>query len=323
MVAITIGIVLDFIIGDPHNPLHPVRIIGSYAKIVEEVTRKIFKKNLKVAGGIAWFIIVLSTLLVGISLIKLATLANPILGTIIEGIIIYFCISAKGLKVEGLKVIKSLKNIGLEEARHKLSYIVGRDTKNLNQESIIKAVVETVAENMSDGIIAPLFFATIGGGAFALMYKAVNTCDSMFGYKNDKYIDFGFVSAKLDDLFNYIPARITGYLIIIASFILGLNYKNSFKVYKRDRYNHTSPNSAHPEAAVAGSLEIQLGGSNYYFGKLVEKPTIGDAIKCIEVDDVYKTNKILVTSTILGFVLAITVRFIGGIILWIMDMVAI
>ena len=170
--------------------------------------------------------------------------------------------------------------------------------------------METVAENMSDGIIAPLFFAGIGGAPLAFLYKAVNTCDSMFGYKNEKYKDFGFFSAKLDDVFNYIPARLTAYLIVISSFILRLNCKNSFKIYKRDRYNHSSPNSAHPEAAVAGALGIRIGGANYYFGKLVEKPSIGDAKKKIEISDVYKTNNILGMVSFLGMVVALIIRCI-------------
>ena len=180
--------------------------------------------------------------------------------------------------------------------------------QSLNKEGIIKAVVETIAENMADGVIAPLFYAGIFGAPLAFAYKAVNTLDSMFGYKNDKYIDFGYFPAKLDDVFNYIPARITGILIVIASIILRYDYKNSFKIYKRDRYNHTSPNSAHPEAAMAGALGVQLGGANYYFGKLVEKPTIGDKLKEINIKDVYKTVKVLYLSSFLGFVLVLVSR---------------
>lgn len=169
-------------------------------------------------------------------------------------------------------------------------------------------MIETVAENMSDGIIAPILFAGLGGAPLAMAYKAVNTCDSMFGYKNEKYLEFGFVSAKMDDLFNYIPARLTGYLIIIASFILGLDYKQSYQIYQRDRYNHTSPNSAHPEAAVAGALGIKLGGANYYFSKLVEKPTIGDETKAIEMKDLYQTNMILTTVSFLGLIVALLIE---------------
>ncbi|MDU2703404.1 MAG: adenosylcobinamide-phosphate synthase CbiB, partial [Clostridium sp.] len=311
MLSYTIGLVLDFIIGDPNNPFHPVRIIGSLGIKLENITRRVFK-NLKISGFVTWLGVILITFLVNSLIVRLAFSISNIFGIIIEGILLYFCISSKGLKVEGLKVIKVLESGDIEGARKQLSYIVGRDTKVLDEEGIIRAVIETVAENTSDGIIAPLLFGALGGAPLAMTYKAVNTCDSMFGYKNDKYIDFGFVPAKMDDLFNYIPARITGYLVIFAAFILGLDYKNSYRIYKRDRYNHTSPNSAHPESAVAGALGIRLGGANYYFGKIVEKPTIGDKNKVIEISDLYKTNNILLVVTLLGFSVGLIIIVLGG-----------
>jgi adenosylcobinamide-phosphate synthase len=207
-------------------------------------------------------------------------------------------------------VIRFLLKDDLEEARKQLSYIVGRDTGSLTKEGVVRAVVETIAENMADGIIAPFFYAGIFGAPLAFAYKAVNTLDSMFGYKNEKYMEFGYFPAKLDDVFNYIPARITGLLIVLSSLILGYDYKNSFKIYKRDRYNHTSPNSAHPEAAMAGALGVQLGGANYYFGKIVEKPTIGDKTKEIEINDVNKTAKVLYFASFLGLLLALGIRAI-------------
>ena len=312
MLSYTIGLVLDFIIGDPNNPFHPVRIIGSLGIKLENITRRVFK-NLKISGFVTWLGVILITFLVNSLIFRLAFSISNIFGIIIEGILLYFCISSKGLKVEGLKVIKVLESGDIEGARKQLSYIVGRDTKVLDEEGIIRAVIETVAENTSDGIIAPLLFGALGGAPLAMTYKAVNTCDSMFGYKNDKYIDFGFVPAKMDDLFNYIPARITGYLVIFAAFILGLDYKNSYRIYKRDRYNHTSPNSAHPESAVAGALGIRLGGANYYFGKIVEKPTIGDKNKVIEISDLYKTNNILLVVTLLGFSVGLIIIVLGGV----------
>lgn len=313
MLSYTIGLVLDFIIGDPNNPFHPVRIIGSLGIKLENITRRVFK-NLKISGFVTWLGVILITFLVNSLIVRLAFSISNIFGIIIEGILLYFCISSKGLKVEGLKVIKVLESGDIEGARKQLSYIVGRDTKVLDEEGIIRAVIETVAENTSDGIIAPLLFGALGGAPLAMTYKSVNTCDSMFGYKNDKYIDFGFVPAKMDDLFNYIPARITGYLVIFAAFILGLDYKNSYRIYKRDRYNHTSPNSAHPESAVAGALGIRLGGANYYFGKIVEKPTIGDKNKVIEISDLYKTNNILLVVTLLGFSVGLIIIVLGGLI---------
>lgn len=311
MLSYTIGLVLDFIIGDPNNPFHPVRIIGALGIKLENITRRVFK-NLKISGFVTWLGVILITFLVNSLIVRLAFSISNIFGIIIEGILLYFCIAFKGLKVEGLKVIKVLESGDIEGARKQLSYIVGRDTEALDEEGIIRAVIETVAENTSDGIIAPLLFGALGGAPLAMTYKAVNTCDSMFGYKNDKYIDFGLVSAKMDDLFNYIPARLTGYLVIFAAFILGLDYKNSYRIYKRDRYNHTSPNSAHPESAVAGALGIRLGGANYYFGKIVEKPTIGDKNKVIEISDLYKTNNILLVVTLLGFSVGLIIIILGG-----------
>lgn len=308
MIQLSIGFVLDLIIGDPNNPFHPVRGIGYIAKKLEGLFRKSLKKYLKIAGLIVWVLTVLITFGIVFQIVNISNRINIYFGIILEGILIYFCISSKGLVVEGYKVISFLLKDDINGARKQLSFIVGRDTASLDKEGIIKAVVETIAENMADGVIAPLFYAGIFGAPFTFAYKAVNTLDSMFGYKNDKYIKFGYFPAKLDDVFNYIPARITGVLIVLASGLLGYDYKNSYKIYKRDRYNHTSPNSAHPEAAMAGALGIQLGGANYYFGKLVKKPTIGDKIKEIEIKDVYKTAKVLYLSSFIGFIFALAFR---------------
>lgn len=307
---LTIGFILDLLIGDPNNPFHPVRGIGLLASKLETIFRKLLKNSLKIAGLIVWIITIILTFAITYGIIFVCMKINKYLGVIVQGIIIYFCISAKGLVVEGYKVIKYLNEGNIEKSRRQLSYIVGRDTESLDSKGITRAVIETIAENMSDGVIAPILFAGIFGAAGSMAYKAVNTMDSMFGYKNDKYIEFGYFPAKLDDWFNYIPARVTGILIIISSFFLKRDYKNSLKIYKRDRYNHTSPNSAHPEAAMAGALDIQLGGANYYFGKIVEKPVIGDKIKEIEINDVKKTAEILYLSAVMGFILMVIIKFI-------------
>ena len=293
MKELTIGFLLDLIIGDPQNPIHPIRLIGNLCSKLEALFRRILKESLKLAGLLTWISVILIVFLVSEFIVKVSFRINFIIGIIVSGIMFYFTISTKALKVEGLKVIKFLLKEYIEGARKQLSYIVGRDTKSLDKEGILRAVVETIAENMSDGVVAPILYAGLFGVPFAYVYKAVNTMDSMFGYKNDKYKDFGFFPAKLDDVFNFIPARVTGYLIVLVAFILKMDYKNSYKIYKRDKNNHSSPNSAHPEAAVAGALGLKLGGANYYFGKLVEKPTIGDELKKIEINDVYNTNKIL------------------------------
>ncbi|ACD23530.1 cobalamin biosynthesis protein [Clostridium botulinum] len=312
MIELTIGFFLDLIIGDPENPIHPVRIIGNFASKLEKLTRKLFKKCLKIGGLLTWLIVISITFLINFFILKIVSDFNKYLGIFLGGVVIYFCISAKGLVTEGYKVISLVRKDDIKAARKQLSFIVGRDTENLDKQDIIRAVIETIAENMSDGIIAPIFYAGLGGAPLAMAYKAVNTLDSMFGYKNDKYMEFGYFSAKLDDVFNYIPARITGVLIVLSAMILGYDYKRSFKIYKRDRYNHSSPNSAHPEAAMAGILGVQLGGENYYFGKLVKKQTIGESIKEIEVLDVDKTSKVLYCSAILSYILSIILIFIGG-----------
>ena len=312
MKELTIGFLLDLLIGDPQNPFHPIRFIGKLCNSLEMIFRKILNKSLKIAGLLTWIFSVVIVYTISFLILKLSFSINHILGTAISGIMIYFTISAKALKVEGLKVIKFLLKDDLEGARKQLSYIVGRDTNSLDKEGILRAVVETIAENMSDGVVAPLFYAGLFGAPFTFVYKAVNTMDSIFGYKNDKYKDFGYFPAKLDDIFNYIPARLTGYLIILSSYILKLDYKNSYKIYSRDKYNHSSPNSAHPEAAVAGALGLKLGGAYYYFGKLVEKPTIGDNIKNIDISDVYKTNNILYLVTTLSYLVAVVLTLIGG-----------
>lgn len=309
MIEIILGFLLDLIVGDPQNPIHPIRIIGSLCKTVEKFFRSILKRYLKVAGLLTWILVVFIVFIFNYLLLKVTYRINPSVTMILGSVMIYFCISTKALKIEGLKVVKYVIKDDIEGARKQLSYIVGRDTKNLDKESILKAVVETVAENMSDGVIAPLFYAGIGGAPLAFLYKAVNTMDSMFGYKNDKYIEFGYFTAKLDDVFNYIPARLSGYFIVVVSFILGLDYKNSFKIYKRDKNNHSSPNSAHPEAAVAGALNVQLGGPNYYFGKLVEKQTIGDDREKIDINKVNNTNNILYCSAVLGCIMALIINW--------------
>lgn len=309
MIEIILGFLLDLIVGDPQNPIHPIRIIGSLCKTVEKFFRSILKRYLKVAGLLTWILVVFIVFIFNYLLLKVTYRINPSVTMILGSVMIYFCISTKALKIEGLKVVKYVIKDDIEGARKQLSYIVGRDTKNLDKESILKAVVETVAENMSDGVIAPLFYAGIGGAPLAFLYKAVNTMDSMFGYKNDKYIEFGYFPAKLDDVFNYIPARLSGYFIVVVSFILGLDYKNSFKIYKRDKNNHSSPNSAHPEAALAGALNVQLGGPNYYFGKLVEKQTIGDDREKIDINKVNNTNNILYCSAVLGCIMALIINW--------------
>ncbi|MEK6656089.1 MAG: adenosylcobinamide-phosphate synthase CbiB, partial [Nitrospirota bacterium] len=272
---------LDIAIGDPKWFPHPVRYIGRGINLLEKISLKIaltpvWKRG---AGIITVVIVVLSAYLIAFFLIKAFYSINSPLGEVISILIAYTTLSINDLAKEAKGVFSALKEDNLIDARKRLSRIVGRDTKDLDEMGVIRAAVESVAENTSDGIIAPLFYLAIGGPALALAYKAINTLDSMIGYKNERYKDFGWAAARLDDIANYIPARITGILIAIVSFIINYSLYTvhySLKVMFRDGKNHPSPNSGFPEAAMAGALGVQLGGPSYYFGKLVSKPTIGE-----------------------------------------------
>lgn len=303
ILSIYIGYIIDLIVGDPYSFPHPVRYIGKLIKITENNIRKIAKsdKGLKIGGFFLWFITVGITYLITYGVVKLSSF-NEIVFILVNSFIIYTTLATKCLKDEAVKIYNVLKTGDLEKSRIQLSYIVGRDTTNLSKQEIIRATVETVAENTVDGIIAPMFYAFIGGAPLAMAYKAINTLDSTVGYKNDKYMNLGFASAKIDDIANYIPARISVILMTLGSMILGYDYKKCFNISIRDRKNHKSPNCAYPEGAVAGALGVQLGGTNIYFGKAVYKPTIGDKNREIEKDDIVKTNRIMYATSITSMV---------------------
>lgn len=304
LLSIYTGYALDLIIGDPYSFPHPVRYIGKLISIVEKQIRKITSsdKGLKIAGFFLWFIVVGATF--GITTLVLQLFKfNKLAYFIVNTILIYTTLATKCLKDESVKIYKVLKTGDLEKSRIQLSYIVGRDTKNLNEKEIVRATVETVAENTVDGIIAPLFYGFIGGAPLAMSYKAVNTLDSTVGYKNDKYYYLGFASAKIDDIANYIPARLGVILLSLGSLFAGFNFKDALKIGIRDRKNHKSPNCAFSEGAVAGALGIQLGGTNVYFGKEVYKPTIGDKTREIEIEDIVRTNKIMYSSSIISIII--------------------
>ena len=311
MIALTLGYVFDLIFGDPQNFPHPVRLIG---KLIERVERKLrvkckSEKDERVYGAVLWFVVVGLSYFVPAFILRTALNVNVAFAVILEGIMCYYILATRSLRDESMKVYYALKNKNISEARKFLSYIVGRDVEKLNTSSIAKAAVETVAENTCDGGIAPMLFIIIGGAPLGFMYKAINTLDSMVGYKNSKYVNFGRFSAKADDAFNYIPSRISAYLMIAASYVLRMDYKNAYKIFKRDRYNHKSPNSAQTESVCAGALNIMLGGNNYYGGVLVNKPTIGDDIREIEAEDIKRANKLMYATSLLCF-------FVGIFILW-------
>ena len=303
ILSIYIGYITDLIVGDPYSFPHPVRYIGKLIRYVEKKVRKVAKtdEDLKIGGFVLWFFTVIPTYLITYLIIKLSSF-NPYVFVFVNAFIIYTTLATKCLKDEAVKIYRVLKTGDLEQSRIQLSYIVGRDTEHLSEAEIIRATVETVAENTVDGIIAPMFFAFIGGAPLAMAYKAVNTLDSTVGYKNEKYLHIGFASAKIDDIANYIPARISVLLMSIGSLVLGYNYKNAANIAIRDRKNHKSPNCAFSEGAVAGALGIQLGGTNIYFGQEVYKPTIGDKDREIESDDIVKTNRIMYATSIASMI---------------------
>ncbi|MGL4731475.1 MAG: adenosylcobinamide-phosphate synthase CbiB [Clostridium sp.] len=307
IIYVAIAVIIDLLLGDPSWLPHPIIYIGKLISKIEKIFRNIFENNykLKIAGGLMVLIICVTTYLIPYVLLKFA-LINEIVFHLLNIIIIWTTLAAKSLDKAGMEVYEALKKDDIEEARLKLSYIVGRDTKNLSEHEIIRADVETIAENASDGIIAPMFYAFIGGAPLAMIYKGVNTMDSMVGYLNDKYKNIGFFPAKIDDVFNYIPARLTGILMSLVSFLVGGNVVKTFKIMIRDRKNHKSPNCAYPEGATAGALKVQLGGTNVYFGQVVYKPTIGDDIKKLNYIHIKESIKLMYFSEILLVLIMMT-----------------
>ena len=306
LVALVMGYILDLIFGDPYWMPHPVRFIGNLISILEKVIRRFMPKTKRgeYIGGIILTVMVVSiSMVIPLVIILMAKSINTYLALTVETFMCYQILATKSLKVESMKVYDELAKNDLPSARKAVSMIVGRDTKDLTFSGVAKAAVETVAENTSDGIIAPMIFIAIGGAPMGFFYKAINTMDSMVGYKNEKYMNFGRFAAKLDDVVNYLPARISAYQMILSSFFLRYDYKNAFKIYKRDRYNHASPNSAQTESVCAGALDIQLAGNAYYFGKLYEKPTIGDNIREINYDDIKKANRLLYCTSFISIVI--------------------
>ena len=300
---ILLGFILDTIIGDPYKLPHPIRWIGSFISILEKLCRKIARNNtmLMILGAILAIVVISVSGGITLLVLKLSSF-NKYAYTTVSAIICYYMLAGKSLKTESMKVYKAFENNDTEGARKAVSMIVGRDTQSLTKEGIIKAAVETVAENTSDGVTAPLMFLMLGGAPLGFLYKAVNTMDSMVGYKNDRYLNYGRTAAKLDDVVNYIPARISAALMIAAAYLPGKQFsgKDALRIFKRDRYNHASPNSAQTEAACAGALNLRLAGDASYFGKIVKKPYIGDDIRPVEAEDIARVNVLLYRSAVIG-----------------------
>lgn len=323
LAACAAGFFLDFIFGDPVWLYHPVRLIGKGISFGERKLRKLCGRNessrnengsrekeqigdrrLVAAGAVLWVCIAGLSFLIPLGLLILAQKVHPVLRFVLETFWCYQIVAARCLCKESGKVYDRLKADDLPGARRAVSMIVGRDTENLSTEGVTKAAVETVAENTSDGVTAPLIYMLIGGAPLGFLYKAVNTMDSMLGYKNDKYLYFGRIPAKLDDVFNYIPARITALFMIVASYLCSLDGNNAWRIYKRDRRKHASPNAAQTEAVCAGALRVRLAGDAVYFGKVYKKEYIGDALRPIAPEDIRRTGRLMyVTAFLLLLVL--------------------
>jgi adenosylcobinamide-phosphate synthase len=302
------AILLDFIAGDPPWLPHPVKLIGRLASFLETPLRRIFT-NARTAGVTAVVIVLAATGSATFAIIAGAGLLHPLAADIASIVLLYTTFAARDLSQHSLNVYRELKAGNIGEARKKVALLVGRDTDILNEAGVVRATVESVAENTVDGVTAPLFFAFLAGPLGAILYKAVNTLDSTFGYKSERYREFGWASARLDDVANYIPARLTALMIPVAAFVLRLRPLNSLRILMRDGKKHPSPNSGLTEAAMAGALSVQLGGLNYYFGEASLRPTMGDPVKELRKNDIVRVNALMFVTMILATVIFLAVRF--------------
>ena len=313
LAAILAGYLLDLCLGDPHSMPHPVRAIGNLIVWLEKYLRPAGKKHAtergeRRAGVLFVCLVLLVTGSVAGAILWISRLGGIWIQTVVEAVMTYYLLAARSLRDESMAVCRKLEAGEIEEARYAVSMIVGRDTKPLSEAGIARAAVETVAENASDGVIAPLFYLAIGGPLLGWLYKAVNTMDSMVGYKNDRYLHFGRAAAKLDDLVNLIPSRLAALLLIVSAYLLRYDGKNAYCIWRRDRRNHKSPNSAQTESACAGALGLRLAGDAWYFGKLVPKPYIGDEIHPIEPQDIRRVNRLMYGAAGIMGLLALVMR---------------
>lgn len=316
--AFIAGFVLDLLIGDPHFIPHPVRLIGSLIFFCDkrlncDAGYNSSEKKLNLIkykrGMLLAFTVIFATFAISVIIIVAAYSINLYAGVIAEAVMTWQILATKCLRVESMRVYDALRTDGVDAGRRAVSMIVGRDTSVLDAAGVTRAAVETIAENTSDGVIAPMLYTAIGGPVLGFVYKAVNTMDSMLGYKNDKYMYFGRFAARLDDVVNFIPARISAYLMIAAAFIGGRQFdgKNAYRIFKRDRFNHASPNSAQTESVCAGALRVQLAGDAVYFGKLVKKKYIGDGLREIEYEDIKRANRLMYITAFLCELLSVVV----------------
>ena len=306
LLALVLGFCIDLIFGDPHSIPHPVVLIGRLISATEKLVRKIFPKTVRgenVAGGVLWLLVVLISTAVPLGILYLGYKISLWLGLALESIMCWQILATKSLKVESMKVYTALKAGDPAEYRRAVSMIVGRDTAALDDKAVARAAVETVAENTSDGIIAPMLYLAIGGAPLGFFYKAVNTMDSMLGYVEMPYKNIGLVPAKMDDFFNFLPARLSALLMLLAGWLEGLDIRRGWRIWRRDRRNHASPNSAQTESVCAGLLGLRLAGDAYYHGVLHKKPYIGDPVREIEYEDIPRACKLLYGTAIVSLVL--------------------
>lgn len=309
--AVLGGFVLDAIFGDPAWLPHPVVYMGKAISVLEKGLRARLPKTPEGelwGGRILAFCLPVGTLALTSIVCMGAAALHPLLGLAVQ---MFWCgqaLAAKGLVQESMNVYRELTKPDLPAARIAVSRIVGRDTEALTVEGVTKAAVETVAENASDGVIAPLFYMLLGGAPLALTYKAINTMDSMVGYKNTQYLYFGRAAAKLDDVANYLPSRIAALLWVAAAALTGNDARSAWRIWRRDRRNHASPNSAQIESACAGALNVQLAGPAYYFGEYYPKPTIGDAVRPIEPEDIRRADRMMYAESLLALALGLLIR---------------
>lgn len=306
-----IGSLMDLLLGDPPWLPHPVRLIGWWISTLERWLRRVFPATPtgeRWAGAVMVGAVLTATGGISAAVLWLCCKIDLRLGYAVSCLMSWQMLAARCLRSEAMKVQRVLEQDDLPAARRQIAMLVGRDTQELSRVQVAKAAIETVAENTSDGVVAPLFWLMLGGPVAGSLYKAINTMDSMVGYKNERYLYFGSWAAKLDDLANWLPARVTALAMVAAAFLLKLDGKGAWRIWRRDRRKHASPNSAQPESACAGALQIQLAGNASYFGKILEKPYIGDAIRPIEPDDIRKSCDLMYAASLLSLAVFISIR---------------
>lgn len=302
-----VGFVIDIFVGDPYNFPHPIRAIGTLIAKLEKFVRERFK-NLRKGGVFLALTVLIASTLVPLAVLFVCYKINIYLGLAVESVMCWQLVAARCLQKESMKVCRAVEEKDIEKARKAVSMIVGRDTDVLDETGIVKAAVETVAENTSDGVTAPIMYIAFGGAPLGFFYKAANTMDSMIGYTNEKYIDIGRFAAKLDDVLNFIPSRLTALGMILSAYLLGADGKNAAKIWKRDRRKHASPNSAQTESVCAGALDIRLAGDAYYFGELHKKEFIGDDIRTPESEDIRRANRLMYCTSVIVLIVGAALR---------------